>query len=69
MHIETHDLVYKEAEQKIYMSPWSRMTRESTKIDARNTLVILQDGYLHQIEGDHGVGRATRQQDDRDFRR
>ncbi len=60
MHIETHDLVYKEAEQKIYLSPWSRMTRQSTTINARDTLVILQDGYLHQIEGDHGMGRDKR---------
>ncbi len=61
MHVETDDLVYKEAEGKVYLSPWSRMTRQSTKIEARNTLVILQDGRLHRIEGDHGVGADERE--------
>ncbi len=63
MHIEAGDLVYKEAEGKVYLSPWSRMTRQTTRIDARNTLVTLQDGYLHQIDGDHAVG--TDHRDDR----
>ena len=61
MHIETDDLVYKEAEGKVYLAPWSRMTRQSTRIEARKTLVILQDGRLHRIEGDHGVGTDERE--------
>ena len=63
MHIESGDLVYKEAESKVYLSPWSRMTRQDTKIEAKNTLVLLEDGRLRRIEGDHGVG--TDERDDR----
>ncbi|HEY7212468.1 MAG TPA: LptA/OstA family protein [Bryobacteraceae bacterium] len=61
MHIEAGDLAYKEAEQKIYLSPWSRMTRQGTTIEARNTVVTLLDGHLHQIDGDHGSGSDVRE--------
>jgi lipopolysaccharide export system protein LptA len=63
MHVESGDLIYKEAEQKIYLSPWSKMQRQTTTIQARNSVVTLQDGILHQIDSDHPVGT-----DDRDGR-
>ncbi len=63
MHIETDDLVYKEAEQKIYLSPAAKMQRQSTTIQAQNAVVTLADGRLHQIDGEHAFGT-----DDRDDR-
>jgi lipopolysaccharide export system protein LptA len=63
MHIESGDLVYKELEQKIYLSPWSKMQRRSTLIQAQNSVVTLQDQRLHQIDGDHPFGTDNR--DDR----
>ncbi|HEX4164489.1 MAG TPA: LptA/OstA family protein [Bryobacteraceae bacterium] len=63
MHIETSDLIYKEAEGKIYMSPWSRMIRQSTRIEAHSTVVTLENHHLHEINGDHAVGSDVR--DDR----
>ncbi len=33
-HVEAGDLVYKESEQKIYLSPWSKMQRQTTTIQA-----------------------------------
>ena len=61
MHIEAGDLVYKEREQKIYLSPWSKMQRQGTTIQALNSLVTLQDGELHQIDSDHAVGSDVRE--------
>jgi lipopolysaccharide export system protein LptA len=63
MHIETEDLLYNEAQQKIYLSPWSKMQRQTTKIQGQNAMVTLVDGVLHQIDADHPVGT-----DDRDER-
>lgn len=60
MHIEAGDLVYKEAEQKIYLSPWSKMQRQSTTIEAKNSVVTLDDGVLQKIESDHPVGLDVR---------
>jgi lipopolysaccharide export system protein LptA len=45
MHIEAGDLVYKETEQKIYLSPWSKMQRQSTVIQAQNSIVTLEEDY------------------------
>lgn len=63
IHIETADLVYNEAQQKIYMTPWSKMQRQGTTIEAQNTVVTLQDGHLHTIDGDKANGVDSR--DDR----
>ncbi len=60
-HVETDDLVYKEAEQKVYLSPWSKMQRQSTTIQAQNSVVTLQDGVLQQIVGDHAFGFDQRE--------
>jgi lipopolysaccharide export system protein LptA len=62
-HVETSDLVYKEAEQKVYLSPWSKMQRDCTTIQGLGSVVTLQDGVLHQIDTDHAFG--TDERDDR----
>lgn len=61
MHIEAGDLVYKEAEQKIYLSPWSKLERQTTKIEAQNSVVTLDQGILHQIEAEHPFGSDKRE--------
>jgi len=63
MHIETSDLVYKEDEQKIYLSPSAKMQRQSTTIEAQHPVVTLEDGRLRQMIGDHAAG--TDERDDR----
>ena len=64
LHVETADLVYKELEQKVYLSPWSKLVRQTTTIQAKNAVVLLEDGALHQIEADTPTGT-----DDREGRR
>ncbi len=63
MHIETADLVYKEAEQKIYLSPWSKLQRQDTSIEAQNAVVTLEDGRLRQVNAADPNGMDRR--DDR----
>src|SRR5579875_3022052 len=60
-HIETANLVYNEAEQKIYLSPWSKLQRQSTTIQAQNSVVVLQGGRLHQVDAEHPVGSDERE--------
>ena len=60
-HVETSDLVYKEAEQKVYLSPWSKMQRQTTTIQGLSSVVTLQDGALHQIDTDHAFGTDKRE--------
>ena len=61
IHIEAGDLVYKEPEHRIYLSPWSKMQRLTTTLEARNTVVQLDDGRLHQIDGEHPFGTDKRE--------
>ncbi|MDQ2712461.1 MAG: LPS export ABC transporter periplasmic protein LptC [Acidobacteriota bacterium] len=61
IHIETGDLVYKETEHKIYLSPWSKMQRLTNTIQARNSTVLLVDNVLHQIDGDQAFGTDIRE--------
>ena len=60
VHVETSDLVYKELEQKVYLSPWSRMQRQTLTINAQASVVTLEDGRLHQIDSVHAVGTDNR---------
>lgn len=61
MHVEAGDLVYKEKEGKVYLSPWSKLQRQSTVIQAGNSVITLVDGVLHQIDSEHPVGTDTRE--------
>ncbi|HEY3454581.1 MAG TPA: LPS export ABC transporter periplasmic protein LptC [Bryobacteraceae bacterium] len=60
MHVEAGDLVYKELEQKIYLSPWSKMQRQTLTILAQGSVVTLEDQRLHQIVSEHPVGTDDR---------
>jgi lipopolysaccharide export system protein LptA len=55
MHIEAGDLVYKEAEQKIYLSPWSKMRRQSTLVQAQNSVITLEEDYAAAQDGNGSV--------------
>ncbi len=64
LHVEAGDLVYKELEQKIYLSPWSKLQRQTTAIQAKDSVVTIVDGVLQQVVSDHAFGT-----DDRNGRR
>lgn len=55
MHIEAGDLVYKEEEQKIYLSPWSKMQRQSTIVQAQSSVVTLEEDYEEDAQGSGSV--------------
>ena len=67
LHVEAGDLVYKETEQKIYLSPWSKLKRQGTTIQAQNSIVTLVDGVLHQVDSDHAFGTDDREQRHQDY--
>ncbi|HEX4160117.1 MAG TPA: LPS export ABC transporter periplasmic protein LptC, partial [Rhizomicrobium sp.] len=47
MHIEAGELLYREREHKIYLSPWSKMVRQGTSIEGKDSVVSLdEDGEL-----------------------
>jgi len=60
MHVETDDMIYNEAEQKVYLSPTSRLQRESMNILAQKAVVTLVDQKVHQIDADQPAGTDDR---------
>ncbi len=56
MHVETGDLIYNEAEQKIYLTPWSKLQRQTMTIQAQKSVVTLIDQKIHQIDSDQPSG-------------
>ncbi len=65
MHIEAGDLIYNEAEQKIYLSPWSKLQRQTLNIEAKNSVVTMFDdkeyrGKVQQIDSEFPKGTDNR---------
>ncbi len=56
MHIETGDLVYKENEGKVYLSPWSKLLRDTLTMDGGPTVVTLDSGAISLVEADNARG-------------
>ncbi len=67
IHIETGDLVYREDQAKIYLSPWSKLQRQTTTIQAGNAIVQLQDGRLQQVDAEHPFGTDDRENKHTDY--
>jgi LPS export ABC transporter protein LptC len=56
MDVEAGHLVYKEDEQKIYLSPWSKLRRSSLTLNAQNSLVHLNTGQIELVEAENAKG-------------
>lgn len=50
MKIETAQLNYKEHEAKVYLTPWSRLTRDTMTLNAGPAVVTLSDQKLKLVE-------------------
>jgi lipopolysaccharide export system protein LptA len=56
MHVESGQLKYREDEEKIYLSPWSKLIRETLTLNARSSIVTLRKGELELVEADNARG-------------
>jgi lipopolysaccharide export system protein LptA len=56
MKLESGTLTYREADAKIWLMPWARLTRENTVVDAANTVVTLHEGAIQLVEAQNGKG-------------
>jgi lipopolysaccharide export system protein LptA len=56
MHIEAGELRYIEDKGKVYLSPWSRLKRHNTVINAAASEVTLNDGVLQQVDSFDAIG-------------
>ncbi len=63
MDIEAGQLRHKESEQKVYLSPWARLKRDTLSMDAAETIVSLDKGNIRVVDAQSAKG--TRGQKDR----
>lgn len=50
MKIQAGEVTYKEAESRIWLNEWARLTRDNTLVNAASAVVQLRDGVLQQID-------------------
>ena len=55
--VEAGSLVYKEDQDKVYLSPWSRFRKGALELDAANSVVGLREGALDRIDAWEASGR------------
>jgi lipopolysaccharide export system protein LptA len=56
MRVQTEKLVYQEAASKIFLGPWSKLTRDNTVVDAAGSIINLKDNLIDTIDADHAHG-------------
>jgi lipopolysaccharide export system protein LptA len=56
MKIETAQLNYKERDGKVYLTPWSKLTRDTLMLNAGPATVTLQKGNLKLVETTQAKG-------------
>jgi lipopolysaccharide export system protein LptA len=60
MKIETDQLSYKERDSKVFLSPWSKLSRDTLQLSAGPAIVTLQEGNLKLVETTQAKGADQR---------
>ena len=57
MHIEAGEAYYREAEQNVTLLPWSKLTRDTLRMEGGASLVKLEKGVIKEADSEaaHGV--------------
>jgi lipopolysaccharide export system protein LptA len=56
MNIEAGDVRYRESESKVYLSPWTKMTRDTLSMQGGATVVSLDQGAISKVESENAKG-------------
>lgn len=60
MRVESGDLYYKERDHKVFLSPWSKLTRDTLTLSAGPAEVTLESGALKQVDTTQAHGTDLR---------
>ncbi|MDQ6760956.1 MAG: LPS export ABC transporter periplasmic protein LptC [Acidobacteriota bacterium] len=60
MKVESGELNYKEAEGKVYLAPWSKLTRDTLALTAGPAIVTLGNGLIQKAEAQNAQGTDQR---------
>lgn len=56
MKLEAGELIYKERDALVLLSPWARLTRENTALEAAGAVVFLVHGAIQKVEARQARG-------------
>lgn len=56
MKIEAGQVIYREEAATIWLSPWARLTRENTQVEAGDTVITLQNRAIHHVDAKNAHG-------------
>src|SRR5271165_3560314 len=60
MKVETNELTYKEREAKVFLAPWSKLTRDTLTLNAGPAMVALDNGNIKLVETTQAKGSDQR---------
>lgn len=57
MHAEAGEAIYKEHESRVYLFPWSKLTRQTLRMEAGSSAVVLEKGEIRraELQAAHGL--------------
>jgi lipopolysaccharide export system protein LptA len=67
MKIETDQLNYKEKDGKVFLTPWSKLTRDTLMMNAGPAIVTIQKGNIQVVETTQAKGTDQRPARNLDF--
>ncbi len=56
MHVETGDLIHKERDSQVYLTPWAKLTRDTLHMESEGSVVTLNDGLIRLVEAKKAKG-------------
>ena len=56
MRVEAGHLVYDERQSKVFLSPWSKLSRDNLRLEAADTVVTIEDGDIRVVESNKAKG-------------
>lgn len=59
MKIETGELYYRELEGRVYLSPWSRLSRDTLKVAGGDAVVALDGDVVRNVDAQDASGTDT----------
>jgi lipopolysaccharide export system protein LptA len=60
MQVEAGSLIYKEAESKVFLMPWSKFRRDTLTMEGGNAVVTLNKGLIQTVEAGAATGVDNR---------
>ncbi len=57
MTVESDDVRYREAESKVFLSPWAKMRKASFTMESKAAEIVLERGVIRQVLAQDATGR------------